>query len=210
MAEENRGLNIEFNGEIENPGNTENTKGRGRPKRDVNSNNTSPASASNNDTDVPGFNVGQNSEIPVLNISKPEKEKKSSKKSGKEIDKTLESNVRTLIQTGFSFLAGRVGDNWNVSDDESKAISEPLTKILQKYGASKALNKYGDIIALGAGITCVVAPRLMEESKKRKDGKGNGRNEKKVIPVNITSDGTNKTDPSGLPETNIKSRFDVM
>lgn len=99
---------------------------------------------------------------------------------------------------------------WSISDEEAGSISVPLTKILQRLGASETMNKYADYIALFVALGIVTAPRVMVQLELNKmkapaalpekvEGKKNERKAKTVSGSGKKPDSENNTAYAGIP-----------
>ena len=165
-------------------------------------------------TKVVGLPIENNIPVPpTINIpvSAEPKKKKTSSKSDKELDKTLESNLRLLIGSGFGF-ATKLTSNpiWEISDEEATAISTPATRILQRLSLNESMNKYADYIALTAALGMVIVPRVIMQQAEPKEkgvisdgGKKNKakKSDSKPNPAVSTSNPPNNV-------TNIKAALD--
>lgn len=129
--------------------------------------------------------------IPAPNIpGQAEPKAKPKKKKGEiELDGTLESNVRMLISMGFGLAATLTKNGiWNVANEEAKAMSEPLTRILQRMGVSESMSKYGDWIALSAAATVTLAPRILITMAQAQEQKGKVHDDRKTEAISANGD----------------------
>lgn len=165
MARQNGGKPKEDIREVGTEGGTERGQAGGNTDGGKNGNSsTSPTNggSSAGATPTSGEQTQKVVEVPILNLPTPKtptKKKSSSKEPA--LDKSLESNVSMLLQTGFEFASTRLGEHWKVSEEETKAISEPMTRILQRLGVNETANKYMDYFALLAGVGMVIVPRVL-------------------------------------------------
>lgn len=162
----------------------------------------------NSVSEVDGLSVTSSIPIPSIPVATTPKKRSSSK----DFDKTLESNIRMLIGTGFGF-ASKITQSpiWEVSDEEAQSISTPVTKILQRLGVNESMNKYADYIALGTALTIVVVPRLLiQKAELTKGGHTPDGGKKKKSKDTVTKPVGN-INPVNTPvlETSIKASLDL-
>lgn len=179
MARQNGGKSKENIREVGTE--TREERGQGGATTDGGQNgNTNTASTNGGNTTGATATAGEQTqkviEVPILNLPTPKvPAKKRSSAKEPAIDKSLESNVSMFLATGFEFISTRLGEHWKVSDEEVKAISEPMTKILQRLGVNETANKYMDYFALLAGVGMVVVPRiLISQSVSKTEVQNNG------------------------------------
>jgi len=85
--------------------------------------------------------------------------------------------VATMLTVTSGIGAMRLGEHWKFDADESEALAEPITAILDRYDLTKLTGKYGDWIALFTALGMVITPRVMYsmELAKQKGGNNNAR-----------------------------------
>lgn len=90
------------------------------------------------------------------------KKKKQTKEQRKAAElKELAGNLSVLIKTGFDMAAMRLGDVWEVTEEECKKIADPLARILNRYGVLEKAAEYSDFAALVMATGSVVIPRYL-------------------------------------------------
>lgn len=110
----------------------------------------------------------------------------TTKAAGKQHDfAQTQSMVQTLLSVTFGIGSTRLGEHWALAPQESQALAEPITAILDRYDLTKLTGKYGDWIALFTALGIVITPRVMLqiELAKQKGGNRNGFKPKLVSTV---------------------------
>jgi len=87
----------------------------------------------------------------------------------------IKMNIDMLLAGGFSFLGARLGDYWNISDEEAIAISSPLTRIIQRMSSAKTVSKYMDYFSLLSAVGMTVGTRLIVMKSEKKEVQTNVR-----------------------------------
>jgi hypothetical protein len=131
-------------------------------------------------------------EVEIEPIPQPEVVAPPKRKSTKTtIDRGLESNIRMLIVTSFTFASTKIHPVWSISDEEAKSLSEPITRIMQRMGVAETASANADYIALAIAVSIVIIPRVMMTPKKQK-----------IKPTPPTPPTTQPTPPIQLPQQN--------
>lgn len=97
------------------------------------------------------------------------KKKRTSKKESD--DTVITQNIDLMLTTISGIISVRMGEHWLMSDEESKAIAEPTTRILKRLGVNEHASKYMDYFALIAGLGMYTVPRILVQKELMKNVK---------------------------------------
>jgi hypothetical protein len=193
-----------------------NTK-RTRNRKGKNNDSDNPSTAATDTETGTTTDVGQtNNEreqieedhgLPVLSLdTAPIKRTRSTSKVTSKVkdEKTLEANINVMLTTIFGLLSLRLGQHWEMSQEECNGISEPLSRILNRMIPAETSGKYTDYILLTAGLTLTITPRIML-SKELSNVK---TSETKPIHT-LTNEGNSTTTRTevGFDDNSIKSQL---
>lgn len=81
----------------------------------------------------------------------------------------LQDTLTLLLKSTFDMVAIR-SPIWEVTDEEIKNITGPLTRIIDRHNFAAAANEYGDYVALTLAVGMTVAPRVLLAQEMRKGG----------------------------------------
>lgn len=135
-----------------------------------------------------------NTPRPILvSLEAPDKPegKKKGRPAGKKAQKAQAGEgtaviINTLITGAFSIAAAKFGTHWNLSPEESNAITGPAANIIAKYMDSDKFEEHSDAAMLAISLGSALIPRVMitaGNSKKNKEGgKKDGNPGNPVIP----------------------------
>ena len=76
--------------------------------------------------------------------------------------------VQSVIEGLFNVSASRLGQHWQLSDEEASSIATPASNIIAKYLDTSVLDKYSDPAALLIAMVVVCAPRVMINVSQKK------------------------------------------
>jgi hypothetical protein len=83
--------------------------------------------------------------------------------------------VQSVIESMFLIGAGRIGEEWIISHEESIQIAQPTANIINHYMDTELMTKYSDPIALMVALGVVCVPRVVITASKTKGVKKDGR-----------------------------------
>jgi len=90
--------------------------------------------------------------------------------------------VQSLLQGVFAIGAGRMGEHWNITEDEAASIAGPAVNIMGRYLDTDTVAKYSDPAALLMALCLIVVPRATVTITKKKERQNNVRELKPVNP----------------------------
>jgi hypothetical protein len=131
------------------------------------------------------------------------------KKAGTTPQKTnkqqeLMTNIQTLLLITSTMAGSKAGEHWIISEDESKQIAEPLSKILDDMGYCAEIMKYSNHVALLTALITIIAPRIIIQSQQKKIG--GVKSEEKTIRNDNT---ITKSSTNSYSSENIKTAIDT-
>jgi len=115
-------------------------------------------------------------EIPKeINIkTKVKKETKQDEKIKKVQDENFKENIKMFLSIGFTFVASRVGDHWNISEQEAEQIATPLNNIISKLSYVEQIAQNMDYVNLASSLVATITPRAIKTMQMKKEAKKNG------------------------------------
>lgn len=143
-----------------------------------------------------------NMTIPVpASLPKKSHHKKAETKPAQ--NDTTAENLGMLLMTGFTIISIRAGDHWKLDENEVKAITEPMARIINRLIPAASSSKYTDYALLALGLTMVITPRVMMSMELSKGGKKDEREIKNISPkANVNVDGGEQT---GFNDSTVKN-----
>lgn len=92
--------------------------------------------------------------------AKPERKKRERKPAKKQSVQEGAAAVSVLLKTVSDIASIRVGKVWSLSEQECKAIADPLASIMDRYNLLDKMGEYGDFMALGLALSAAFVPRV--------------------------------------------------
>lgn len=89
---------------------------------------------------------------------KPAQKKKPTKEKA-EAEKV--KDIQNLLEGVFLVASLKAGEHWQLSQDESKQIAHPLSRILDRYDLLTKATEVSDPVALIVACATIVFPRVM-------------------------------------------------
>ena len=87
--------------------------------------------------------------------------KKTSTATSKQDLTEIKNTGTALLQGAFSILSIRLGEHWNITEQESKSIVNPCINILDKYDIFNKVAKNVDVLSLIVAVGTVIIPRII-------------------------------------------------
>jgi len=113
--------------------------------------------------DVEGIENETEASIPQPKTKRKYERKATSSSSQSTVD------VDGMVQGVFGLLALAVGSEWIITPNESKMLSEPLTRILNKYDLAERIGTASDGFLLLSASAMIVTPRILVTMQKKKE-----------------------------------------
>jgi hypothetical protein len=160
----------------------ENTKKRGRPRKDSNSTDTRETEVTTTgrteNRDTERIDNEQIIQVDLVKVDLPtgEQTKKRGRPAGATTQKKKETklaskDITPLLMTVFSLVSLKAGEHWSLSDEEADSISKPLVNILDKLDLTEKVSNMSDGAGLVLALIMIVAPRVMISATKKKETK---------------------------------------
>lgn len=105
-----------------------------------------------------------------------DKKPKQVRKSSKNNNPKISSEQLTLIIGGISTaIASRKGcEQWLLTEEETKSITEPLSKMIEESSLFENIGQYSNQIALVTACITIFTPRIFITIQKMREGKKRG------------------------------------
>jgi len=95
-------------------------------------------------------------------------------------DKALTDICQTLLNTTFAVMEN-FNHVWKVSDDETRSIADPLSRLIARLVPSETSSKYGDIVLLIGALSLTFGSRIMILRGEKKNETKNTGNSNSTI-----------------------------
>lgn len=149
--------------------------------------------------------TGRNEENKLLGLAlleqkKPVQGKPKKKEEVKKPEKVDDSGITQIFVGGtlsavFSVLENRLGSKWKISQSEIDSISEPASRLLDRY--AKISPDWGDGLQLSIAMLLVVGSRLIPEKGESKENAEKG----KIEPIAKNDDKRIRSSAAGQDST---------
>jgi hypothetical protein len=97
-------------------------------------------------------------------------------------DKALIDICQTLLNTTFGVMEN-FNPVWKVSEDETKSIAEPLSRIIARLIPSETSSKYGDFVLLIGALSLTLGSRIMiMRGEKKNETKATTNSDRTIRP----------------------------
>jgi hypothetical protein len=133
--------------------------------RDIDTGEISPAeikSEIDNESLPENLKISDADDSSIMTVKRMSKDERQQQELKQRLDALTDADYmecKFFIDGIFNIVAIKAGDKWKLTEDESKMLSRPMTRVIAKYVGADTL-KYADEIGLALAVVSIIGIRL--------------------------------------------------